>query len=157
MWDLCVSYASQGGITFLVCMCLFCVVLVVLFRARQNWVMVHDSTQIYVGFVEWCDIHSKSLSMFRGCVLPFDLCAWLSCSIWTYFCIWEYDIIAFCIVFVLVLFLVLCINFISKLFQCSSSCDKIDSFGSVTGFLCTCEVCLICTFYSHLCNVLYLG
>ena len=42
MWGLGVNYARQGGITFLACMCLFCVVLVVLFRARHlivSWFM----------------------------------------------------------------------------------------------------------------------
>ena len=46
-------------------------VLVVLFWAGAlNWVMVPDSTGIYVGSVGWCDIYCKFLSTFRECVLP---------------------------------------------------------------------------------------
>ena len=81
---------------FLVCMCLFCVVLVVLFRCQAlKWVMVPNSTGIYVGFGGWCDIHCKFLSTFQGvCITQWSVSIIFilhMCQCWAYkVCVYAY-------------------------------------------------------------------
>ena len=83
-----------------VCVCLFCVVLVVLFyNWALNCVMVHDNTGIYVGFVWWCDIHCRFLSTFREFVLPDQSVCMISMLPIGLLHIWQCKIIAFCIIF----------------------------------------------------------
>ena len=68
MWDLGVSYARWEGITFLVCMCLFCVVLVVLFGAGHltgSWSLIAQGYKLDL----LCDVTSiVSSCQLSGCL-----------------------------------------------------------------------------------------
>ena len=95
-----------------VCMYVFVLcVLVVLFRYwALEWVMVPDSTGLYVGLVGWGGIHCKFLSTFRGCVLPNESVCKFSCFVWAYqtynvckwcilYCFWMIFVLVFCLCF----------------------------------------------------------
>ena len=69
MQDLDVNYARQEGIIFLACMCLFCVVLLVLFRAGHLIVSWFMTAQGYM-----LDLLGDVTSTVSSCQLSGDVC-----------------------------------------------------------------------------------
>ena len=111
-----IQYVSYLIHTFCVYVFVLCV-LVVLFRQQAfKWVMVPDSTGLYVGLVGWCDIHCKFLSTFRQCVLPNE-------SVYINFRLHvalhqTYKVYIYCILYhFLIFFLIFCLCLILPLFM----------------------------------------
>ena len=131
---------------FLVCMCLFCVVLVVLFGAGhliESWSLIAQGCMLDLLGDVTSNVSSCQLS--GGVCYPVICMHKFSCFVWAY---WAYKVSNYYIfVLFLSLFFVICINFIHKFYidlVHISRHGKLDSFSSVPGCLCTCEVGLIC-------------